>query len=81
MHKSGQDLTDAGIWSFFTMLGKDNIQMIIIMCYIVCSRTSEHILGNLLGTTYQHQCRIIEQDEESQDPPIEPHIQTPHNLQ
>jgi hypothetical protein len=34
LHKSGQDATGAGSWSWFTVLGKHNAKMIYISCYV-----------------------------------------------
>jgi hypothetical protein len=76
VHKSGEDSTGAGRWSFFTMLGKDN-NLIFVTCYWVFPRPPQ----SCLGSAYYHQDRIMEEEIESTPFPIGPHRQTIRNLQ
>jgi hypothetical protein len=77
MHKSGQYATGAGRWSWFTLLGKNNANIIYISCYGVCPRPAIH----LIGSAYFQQYRIMEQEDESQLVHLDPHMQTIHDLQ
>jgi hypothetical protein len=77
MHKSGQDATGVGRWSWFTVLGKNNAKMIFILCYKVCPTPVIH----LIGISYFQPYRIMEQEDESQLALLEPRKQKIRYLQ
>jgi hypothetical protein len=76
MHKSVEDKTADGGWSWLTLIGKNNKNMIYITCYRVCPCRPIH----LIGSAYYQQYRIMEQENESRLLPIDPNRQTIHDL-
>jgi hypothetical protein len=72
MYRSGEDPTGAGIWSWFKVPGKNNTQII----YIICCRVGPNPSMYLLGSAYYQHHRIIEQEDESHALPLDPHRQT-----
>jgi hypothetical protein len=61
MHKSGQDATVGGRWSWFAVFGKNNAKTIYISRYRVGPRP----ITNIIGSAYFQQYRIMGQEEES----------------
>jgi hypothetical protein len=76
VHKSGEDSTGAGRWSFFNMLGKDN-NLIFITCY----RISPIPPQSCLGSAYYQQALMMEEAMEYTPFTIDPHRQTICDLQ
>jgi hypothetical protein len=77
MHKSGQDSTGAGSWSWFTVLGRNNAKIIYISCNRVCTRPAIQ----LLESAYFQQYRIMEKETDSQLAHLDPQKQTIRDLQ
>jgi hypothetical protein len=77
MHNASQDATGAGRWPWFTVLGKNDANMIYISCYRVFPRPVIHIIGS----AYFQQYQIMEEEYESQLALLDPHKQTMRDLQ
>jgi hypothetical protein len=76
VHKSGEDATGAGRWSFFAIMGKDNN-----LIFINCDRVYPLPPKSCLGSAYYQQSRIMEDEHKSIPFPIDPHRQTIRDLQ